>query len=63
MVRKAGESRVSALEQQLRDAAMDGDAAEVARLLDAFPEGIELDVPAFCVFDDMEEFRPLREIG
>ena len=32
-------------------------------LLDALPEGIELDVPAFCVFDDMEEFRPLREIG
>lgn len=37
--------------------------AEMKTLLDALPEGIELDMPAFCVFDDMEEFRPLREIG
>jgi hypothetical protein len=37
--------------------------AEMKTLLDALPKGIELDIPAFCVFDDMEEFRPLREIG
>ncbi|WP_421926360.1 DUF1868 domain-containing protein [Neoaquamicrobium sediminum] len=37
--------------------------AAMKALLDTLPGGIELDVPAFCVFDDMEEFRPLREIG
>lgn len=31
--------------------------------LDRLPAGFELDVPAFCVFDDMKEFRPLRPIG
>lgn len=37
--------------------------AEMKTLLDALPHGIELDAPAFCVFDDMEEFRPLRLVG
>ncbi len=37
--------------------------AEMKTRLDALPQGIELDAPAFCVFDDMEEFRPLRPVG
>lgn len=31
--------------------------------LEDFPGGLELDLPAFCVFDDMREFRPLRFIA
>ncbi|MEO3385089.1 DUF1868 domain-containing protein [Mesorhizobium sp. CAU 1741] len=40
-------------------AALDDIKAE----LETFPQGLELDLPAFCAFDDMKEFKPLRFIG